>query len=116
MARPKSDKPKLTKIVSARLTDEQNEDFLKRLKLSGLKESEYIRRAILGDETTIIAAPVQSETDRRQLFVISKASNNLNQLAHVMNTARLQGAIDRELCIDLLAKLDRISRYLKASL
>lgn len=115
MARPKNDRPKLAKIVSARLTDEQNADFLKRLELSGLTESEYIRRAILGDETTIIAAPVQTEADRRQLFIISKASNNLNQLAHVMNYARVKGDIDRDLCIELLTKLDLISRYLKAS-
>lgn len=116
MARPKTDRPKLNKIISLRLTDEQYADFLKNLELSGLKESEYMRRCIIGDETTIIAAPKQTEVDRRHLFINSKASNNLNQLAHVMNYARVKGAIDRELCIDLLTKLDLISRYLKASL
>lgn len=116
MARPKSDKPKLAKVVSARLTDEQSDNFSKRLELSGLNESEYIRRAILGDETIIVAAPVQTEAHRRQLFIVSKASNNLNQLAHVMNSARVKGEIDRALCIDLLSKLDLISRYLKATL
>lgn len=115
MARPLSNRPKLTKIISLRLTDEQYADFLKKLDLSGLNESEYMRRAIIGDETTIVAAPVQTETSRRLLFIISKVSNNLNQLAHVINVARLKGVINRELYIELLTKLDLILRYLKAS-
>lgn len=115
MARPKTDGPKLTKIISLRLTDEQYADFLKNLELSGLKESEYMRRCIIGDETTIIAAPKQTEVDLRHLFITSKASNNLNQVAHVINYARVKGTIDRALFIDLIEKLDMILRYLKAS-
>lgn len=116
MARPKSDRPKLTKTISARLTDEQHADFLKKLEPSGLTESEYVRRAILGDETTIIAAPIRTEADRRLLFINSKASNNLNQLAHAVNYARVKGDFDQKLCLDLLIRLDLISRYMKASL
>lgn len=115
MARPKSDRPKLTNTISVRLTDQQHADFLEKLAPSGLSESDWIRRAILANETTIVAVPLQTEPSRRLLFIISKVSNNLNQLAHVMNAARLKGVIDRDLCIELLTKLDLILRYLKAS-
>lgn len=115
MARPKVAKTK-KKIVAFRVTEDEENVVLKKLECTGVKVSDYARHAFINSQAEIVAAPVQSEVDRRQLFIISKASNNLNQLAHVMNAARLKGDIDRELCIDLLTKLDLISRYLKASL
>lgn len=78
--------------------------------------SEFFRRAVIDNETIIVAAPVQTEDERRQLFLISKASNNLNQLAHALNYARVKCLLDRKLCIDLLMKLDIICGYLKTTL
>jgi hypothetical protein len=115
MARPKIDRPKLTKTISVRLTDEQHADFLKKLAPSGLNESQWMRRAILANETAIIAAPVQTEADRRLLFINSKASNNVNQLAHAVNYARIKGDLNEKLCLDLLTRLDLILHYMKAS-
>lgn len=115
MARPRKDKSQLGKPVAFRLPLHEYERFKQKVKESGLTQSEFFRRAIIDNETTVVAVPVQSETDQRSLFIMSKVSNNLNQLAHVMNAARLKGIIDRELCTDLFAKLDLILRYLKAS-
>ena len=116
MARPRKDKTQVGKPVAFRLPVHEYERFQQKVKESGLTQSEFFRRAVIANETTVIASPAQSETDRRQLFIISKASNNLNQLAYVMNCARLKGDIDRELCVEILAKLDLIYRYLKATL
>ena len=116
MARPTTIKPKLTKTMAFRCTDTDYKTADRNLKLAGLKLSEFLRRTLINNETTIMAAPVQTEAERRQLFIISKASNNLNQLAHAMNSARLKGDIDQALCIDLLTKLDLIARHLKATL
>lgn len=116
MARPRKDKEQVGKPVAFRLPLHEYERFQQKVAESGLTASEFFRRAVIANDTTVIAAPTETAADRRQLFIVSKASNNLNQLAHVMNYARVKGAVDRELCIELLTKLDLISRYLKASL
>jgi len=116
MSRPRKEKNEVGKPVSFRLPLDEYERFAQKVKESGLTKSEFFRRAVIANETTVVAAPVQTETERRQLFIISKASNNLNQLAHVMNSARAEKKIDLELCIDLLTQLELISRYLKATL
>ncbi len=116
MARPRKDKSEVGRPVSFRLPLHEYERFAEKVRDSGLTQSEFFRRAVIDNETTVIAAPVQTETERRQLFIVSKASNNLNQLAHVMNYARVKGDIDRKLCIEVMANLDLIARYLKATL
>ena len=57
-----------------------------------------------------------SEPKREQLFVMSKASINLNQIAHQVNRAHLEGTVSEKLYLETLASLEMIQRYLKATL
>lgn len=116
MARPRKDKIAVGKPVAFRLPLDEYERFALKVKESGLSQSEYFRRAIIANEAIIVAARVETEDERRHLFLVQKASNNLNQLAHVMNYARVKGKIDRTLCIELLTRLDLLTHYLRASL
>lgn len=81
MSRPK-DRPLLNRSVAFRLTDADHAAFLAKVKASGRKPSDFFRDCVLTNRTQIIARTPPSKDKKRLLFLYSKASNNLNQLAH----------------------------------
>lgn len=117
MPRPLKEAEKLSAQVTFRVQGKDAEEFLDKVKKSGLSRSEYGRRAVIRHETEIIAVePKLSEPQRELLFVVKKASNNINQLAHKVNAAHLENRVDDKLYADTLSSLDMILRYLKATL
>lgn len=85
--------PKRNHIVKTRLDDEEHADFLRRMELYGMSQSEFIREAISGAtiKPTIVATLVSDDL----LAVIGKPTaeygrigNNLNQIARHLNEWR----------------------------
>ena len=82
--------PKRTHIVKTRLDDEEHANFLRRMELYGMSQSEFIREAIAGAiiRPTIVASLINDDL----LAAIGKLTaeygrigNNLNQIARHLN-------------------------------
>ena len=82
--------PKRSHIVKTRLDDEEHADFLRRLEIYDMNQSEFIREAISGAtiKPTIVATLVSDDL----LAAIGKLTpqyltiyNNLNQIARHLN-------------------------------
>lgn len=110
---------------SFRLNDADDEEFQSQIARSGLTESEYIRRAVVKNETTIIgdaggkqrvtriAKPANPDV-RRLLFLAAQTSNNCNQLAHAINVARkTRDGISEKLVENVLRELEEIKSLAK---
>ena len=85
--------PKRTHIVKTRLDDEEHADFLRRMELYGMSQSEFIREAIADAiiRPTIVASLINDDL----LTAIGKLTaeygrigNNLNQIARHLNEWR----------------------------
>ena len=85
--------PKRSHIVKTRLDDEEHADFLRRMELYGMSQSEFIREAIAGAiiRPTIVASLINDDL----LAAIGKLTaeygrvgNNLNQIARHLNEWR----------------------------
>ena len=85
--------PKRSHIVKTRLDDEEHADFLRRMELYGMSQSEFIREAISGAtiKPTIVATLVGDDL----LAAVGKLTaeygrigNNLNQIARHLNEWR----------------------------
>ena len=82
--------PKRTHLVKTRLDDAEYEEFLRRIELYGMNQSEFIRQSISGAtvKPIITVHPVNDEL----LAALSKLTaeygrigNNLNQIARHLN-------------------------------
>lgn len=102
--------------VSTRLTDAERQQFVQRVVASGLTQSEFLRECVLTNRTQIVARPPASVDRKRIVFVLNKTGNNLNQLAHVANHARVAGRLNEDLFIALMDELQLITQLLKAHL
>lgn len=117
MARPLKEETPLEGIVSTRLQGQDYQEFITEFQKSGLSRSEYLRKAVLRRETTIVAVEKKTGDDQRQkIFLMKKSSNNLNQLAHQANAAHKSGKISEALYKEILSSLDIANRQMKAFL
>ena len=106
----------LGKPVSTRLTEEQWQIFNDKVERSGMSSSEFLRDCILTNRTQIVERPRVTVERQRIMYVINKTGNNLNQLAHVANTARVSGHLSESTFAALVHELDMITQLLKAHL
>ncbi|MFD1559540.1 plasmid mobilization relaxosome protein MobC [Paraburkholderia silviterrae] len=108
--------PALGKPVSTRLTDEQWRIFNEKVERSGMRPSEFLRDCILTNRTQIVARPPATVERQRIIYVINRTGNNLNQLAHVANSARVSGRLSESTFVALVDELELITQLLKAHL
>lgn len=98
---------KLTKLLKARVSEEVAKKYERLACESGLKTSEVVRRALM---KTNLKLP-SKEGVKNQLAVMrlmSKTSNNINQIAHHLNTLNLQDKLEYDEFIHYLRLLDSI--------
>ena len=90
MPRKKYDTPHRSRVVKTRMTEEEYADFAARLAPYGIRQSEFIRRAIQGASIrpVVTVSPVNDEL----LAALGKLTaeygrigNNLNQIARTLN-------------------------------
>jgi len=101
---------------SFRVSESVEEEFQKQLLDSGYTVSQWMREAVMKNQTKVVARPRKSFDSTRILFLVNKASNNLNQIAHTANTARLANRIDAVLYRSVLDELNYISSLLNQSI
>ncbi|CAG9235857.1 Bacterial mobilization protein (MobC) [Paraburkholderia tropica] len=107
---------RLGKPIAFRLTEEDRERYLAKVADSGLTQSEFFRQAVLENRTQIVARPRPSIDRKRLLFIVSRAGNNINQLAHRANAEHVKGKLSEGTYERLLDELQFISRYLTATI
>ena len=111
-SKPK-DVDKLTRPVSFRLTAADHAAYLAKVEASGLKPSAFFRDAVLKNRTQIVARAKSSPERGRLVYLMNKASNNINQLAHRANADNLTGVISEETYARVLHELEVVSRAMK---
>ncbi|MCC8633419.1 plasmid mobilization relaxosome protein MobC [Xanthomonas euvesicatoria] len=115
MARPKSVDGGLERTVAFRLTRPDHEAYRAKFEASGLTQSEFFREHVLANTTTVIARPRASVDKQRLLYLVAKAGNNLNQIAHRAHADHLAGELDEATYRTLLDQLQGIARTMKAA-
>ena len=113
MARPsKSDDEKLNRTVAFRLTDGDFLGYKKKFSASGLKQSEFFREHVLSNTTQVVARPVASADARRAVYLLQKASNNINQLAHRANSEHLAGVLSEATFLAIVNQLQQLNQFM----
>lgn len=118
---PKAERPYgegLTKTIAFRVSDDEYQDFDGKCEQAGLSKSEFFRAAILGAAVTIQAPrrPAKSPDYRKAESQIRRAGNNINQIAHTLNTAALAGEIADRHAAAAVVMLAKIRRELRAAI
>jgi hypothetical protein len=106
----------LGSAVRIRLTASDRAAFESKAAAAGMTQSEFFRECVLTNRTKVVARLPASADRKRVLFVVNKAGNNLNQLAHVANTQRLAGKLSESTFVAILDELELVSQLLKAHL
>jgi hypothetical protein len=97
-----------TIVISARLTEDEYADIT--LRISGadgkamMKQSEYFKSALLDAAVHV----KDKEVEQFKVFILSKISNNINQVAHRLNSDNKAGIIDAETYKDVLENMEKI--------
>ena len=121
MARPTKYGEPLAGSRSFRLPESDDAKFADKLARSGMETSEFVRDYVLKNRTEVVALPPkpssQSKVDRLRLIgLVKKAGNNVNQIARRANSEYKSGVISSETYRSILAELEDITLYMKASL
>jgi len=105
-----------TAVVSFRISNESYDRLNANASLAGISTREWLERAILENETRIIQKKKNTADIQSLIIQVNKIGNNLNQIAHNMNTANLKGVLTRGDCIEAINKLDHMRALLNESL
>lgn len=116
MARPTKTKEPLTEPYSFRLSKSESDFLRDKVTRANMKPSEFLRDCVLKNETIVIAKPAASLEKKRMQFLFNKTSNNMNQIAHVLNSANASGILSSPLCREAIADLEVIAKYLRSAL
>ena len=113
MARPsKSDDEKLNHTVAFRLTDGDFQNYKRKFSASGLTQSEFFREHVLTNTTQVVAKPKASVDTMRAVFLLQKASNNVNQLAHRANAEHLAGILSEATFVAIVSQLEQLNQFM----
>lgn len=123
MARPLKEKSELKNVLSFRLSDEDHAKWESKVAASGFSKSEFFRLAVIENRAVVDASKKPkarvihrlSQIDKKTAFCVAMISNNLNQLAHAVNSDRCAGTItpyQYESVIDSLSKIEELAMEL----
>ncbi len=116
MARPKKgETDRLTRTVSVALTEADYLAWLDKVQASGLTRSAFFRECVLTNRTEVVARPRASADKTRLLYLASKASNNINQLAHRANADHQTGIATESTYQSILYELQALNTFLSVS-
>lgn len=112
MADEKPAAKNLSKVASFRLTEKDYDAYRAKFVASGVTQSEFFRRHVLGNTTQVVAARPASLDAKKMLYLVSTVSNNINQLAHRANSDHLASKNSEATYSAILANLEGINRQL----
>jgi Bacterial mobilisation protein (MobC) len=96
---------KLTEVRHFRMSASGAMKWDEKVDRSGMTNSEFFREAVLNNQTTVRARPILHPVTREILHLLSKQSNNINQIARTLNTAKKSGEIDNRTYQSALSEL-----------
>lgn len=113
MARPhKTECEKLKKTISFRVNRKDFDNFEGKRLAAGASKSAFYRDHVARNTTQVIAAPAPTTDAKRAVFLLQKASNNLNQLAHRANAANRVGQLTDATFQALLDQLQQLNQFM----
>ena len=85
MAEEKNIKENFDVRMNFRITASMSVELVHQLSAANFKKSEWFREALIKNKTKIVVRQRKSIDATRILFLVNKASNNINQIAHNLN-------------------------------
>lgn len=122
MGRSRKFSEPLAKPRSFRLERSADEKLAKKLGEADLKLSEYIRKVLHQDKTVVVARPQRKlgREDRLEVLrltgQLNKVGNNINQIAHRLNTDYLAGTVSEMTYREILVQLENVFLDMKKCL
>ena len=113
MAKPKKADKEETVTFSFRLPISVANWWNEKIAKSGLgNKSAFFRDAVQQNKTEVIAKPAAMADQKRAIFLLQKASNNLNQLAHRANWQHQAGKLSEESFNLILGQLQQLNQFM----
>lgn len=106
----------LTKVVSLRLADDDHAAYMAKVNASGMGRSAFFRECVLGNKTQVVARLKPSVDKDRLVYLVNKAGNNINQLAHRANADHLTGVVSESTYTRILGELQTLAQFMKAAI
>lgn len=102
---------KKDEVISFRLPSEKYEEYKPLIDKSNSTKSSFFRNLVMNNNCTIVLKEKQPKDYRKLLFITNKASNNLNQIAKILNTHAKLGILDGSklpLIFNMLIDIDNL--------
>lgn len=114
----------LPRIYHFRLSEADAEVWDDKIARSGMKISEFMREAVIRNETVVVGdasrknRPVRKKADvnpdiQKTIFLLAALSRNMNQIAHRLNADNLAGLVTPATYVAILDELQDISVEIK---
>lgn len=97
------------RVLSFRVSEEEAREFEEKLAASGMSKSRYFREVFINQKAEI---RVEVKDLQTVIFYFNKASNNLNQLAHQVNSAHYSDKVSERIYLRFLNSLADIRTLL----
>lgn len=110
-----ADEEKKSRTISFRVTDDVYAEFEHQCSTSNISKSELFRDYITKNKLQVIARPGMSRDAKRAVFLVQKASNNINQLAHRANAEHRAGVLSEQTFLAISNQLGQIATMLQDS-
>jgi hypothetical protein len=98
----------MSQVISVRYSDDEYMDILMKLANKEgkpiMSPSKFSKCATLTGKVTL----VNQEVEQYKVFVLGKISNNINQIAHRLNSDNLSGKLNNKTYIDNLESLENL--------
>lgn len=101
-----------TEVVAFRLSPDEFLPFAEKLKISGMSRSSFFRQIFIDSNVSFTVNAIPDTNYRKLLFYYNKSSNNLNQIAHIANSANLNGQVSEVTMKKVLIELITIRNIL----
>lgn len=109
--------PRDTTVVSFRMDKKAAALMNERAEDAGITPRTWVEQTVLGFADTHVVARRKEHPDLRALlFQVSRAGNNINQLAHKFNALDAAGRLDRHHFASAVESLNGISDLLRKAL
>ncbi|WP_256214773.1 plasmid mobilization protein [Nitrosomonas eutropha] len=105
-----------TAVVSFRIGNEAYDRLNQASAQAGVSTKVWLEEAILNNRTRIVERAKPSADLRTLATQINRMGNNLNQVAHTLNSAQLAGTLSRDECLQAIEGLDHIRALLNETI
>lgn len=113
MARPTiNDAEKLSATISFRVNKSDFANFEGKRLAAGMDKSKFYRDHVAHNTTQVVARPLPSQDAKRAVFLLQKASNNLNQLAYRANAAHRAGQLTEGAFAGIVDQLQQLNLFM----